>query len=138
MKVKLLENTKCPKRGRPDDAGYDLFLNKDTVIPAGERVSICTGVCTEIPKGYAGLLVPRSSICMKYPNLELRSPLIDCNYRGEIHAIFVNESEEDIEFKEDERICSLYVFPVYHEELEIVDELSESDRGTSWNGSSGK
>ena len=41
-------------------------------------------------------------------------------------------------YKKDDRVCSLYVFPIYHEALEVVDELSESNRGAAWSGSSGK
>ena len=78
----------------------------------------------------------RSSICKK--NLIMQQPLIDENYRGEIHGMIYSDNDEDLEFKAGERLYSLYVFPVYHDELEVVDELSESNRGDNWAGSSGK
>lgn len=136
MKIKLLNNTKCPKFGRDGDAGYDLFLNSDVVFKAREVTCIDTGVCVELPKGYAGLLAMRSSVCKT--GLIIQQPLIDSNYRGELHTLVYNPTDADIIYNEGDRVCSLYVFPVFTESLEVVDELSESNRGTSWNGSSGK
>ena len=136
MKVKLINGAKCPKQGRSGDAGYDFFLKDDVIIKAHTVTIIDTGVCVELPAGHAGLLAMRSSICKK--NLIIQQPLIDENYRGEIHGMIYSANDEDLEFKAGERLYSLYVFPVYHDELEIVDELSDSNRGENWNGSSGK
>lgn len=136
MKIKLLNNTKCPKFGRDGDAGYDLFLNSDVVFKAHEVTCVDTGVCVELPKGYAGLLAMRSSVCKT--GLIIQQPLIDSNYRGELHTLVYNPTDHDIVYKAGDRICSLYVFPVFTKSLEVVEELSESNRGTSWNGSSGK
>ena len=136
MKIKLLDGAQMPKQGRVGDASYDLFLKEDVVIKAHEVTIIDTGVCVELPEGHAGLLAMRSSICKK--NLIMQQPLIDENYRGEIHGMIYSDNDEDLEFKAGERLYSLYVFPIYHGELEVVDELSESNRGTSWAGSSGK
>ena len=136
MKVKLLNNTKCPERKRKEDAGYDFYLNSDVTLKAHEVSIIDTGVCVELPKGTAGLLAMSSSICKK--NLIIQQPLIDENYRGEIHGMIYNANDEDISFKAGERLYSLYVFPVIQEPMEVVDELSESERGAAWAGSSGK
>lgn len=136
MKVKLLNGTKCPERKRKEDAGYDFYLNADITLKAHTVTIVDTGVCVELPKGTAGLLAMRSSICKQ--NLIIQQPLIDENYRGEIHGMIYNANDEDISFKAGERLYSLFVFPVFQEKLEIVDELSESERGTNWSGSSGK
>lgn len=136
MKVKLLNGTKCPERKRKEDAGYDFYLNSDIVLKAKSVSIIDTGVCIELPKGTAGLLAMRSSICKQ--NLIIQQPLIDENYRGEIHGMIYNANDFDVSFKAGERLYSLYVFPVIQESLEVVNELSASERGTSWAGSSGK
>jgi len=136
MKIKLLPGTQCPKQGRDGDAGYDFYLKEDVTLKPHEVTVIDTGVCVELPAGHAGLLAMRSSICKQ--NLIIQAPLIDENYRGEIHGMIYSDADEDITFKAGERLYSLYVFPVFHEALEVVDELSESNRGTAWAGSSGK
>lgn len=135
MKIKLLNNTQLPKQGRPNDAGYDLFLNEDITIKYGITV-INTGVCVELPPGHAGLLALRSSICQA--GFVLQNPLIDENYRGELHAIIFNPTDKIFTYNKGERIYSLYVFPIYHDKLEVVDKLSESNRESNWSGSSGK
>lgn len=138
MKIKLLNDTMCPKHGRKGDAGYDFFLNKDVVLKAGETTIVDTGVCVKLPDGYAGLFAVRSSICAKYKNITLKNPLVDENYIGELHMIFVNTGTDDIAFMKGDRLASLYVFPVYQGDLEVVDELESTNRGTDWCGSSGK
>ena len=136
MKVKLLRNTKCPRKGREGDAGYDLFLNEDITFKAKAVTVVDTGVCVELPKGHAGLLAMRSSVCKT--GMIIQQPLIDENFRGEIHILIMNPTDTDFIYKAGDRICSLYVFPVYTEALEVVDELSDSNRGSNWSGSSGK
>lgn len=135
MKVKLLGTTRCPKAGRPGDAGYDLFLNAPVTFEAHTLTCVDTGVCVELPAGHAGLLAMRSSVC--HTGMIIQQPLIDENYRGELHILVYNPTDTTFSYKEGDRICSLYVFPVFTKELEVVDELSESNRGQAWRGSSG-
>ena len=136
MKVKLIKGAQCPKRGRDGDAGYDLFLIEGVNFKAHSVTCVDTGVCVELPTGHAGLLAMRSSVCKT--GLIIQQPLIDENYRGELHVLVVNPTDTDFKYEANDRVCSLYVFPVYHGELEVVDELSESNRGTAWPVSSGK
>lgn len=139
MFIKLIKNAKMPKNGRPGDAGYDFYLLKDVKIKPREQVVIDTGVCVELPNHYAGLFQLRSSICNKHRNLILKNPLVDSNYRGELHLILYNDSFiKNIKFEKDERIASLYVFPIYDDLLTEVKELNETNRNNNWNGSSGK
>lgn len=136
MKIKLFGNTKLPKFGREGDAGYDLFLNAPVTFKAKEVTVVDAGVAVELPTGYAGLLAMRSSVCKT--GMIIQQPLIDSNYRGEIHIMVYNPTDTDFSYNEGDRVCSLYVFPVFTQALEVVDELSESNRGTAWSGSSGK
>ena len=117
------------------NAGYDLFLNKDVVLKAHSTTVIDTGVCLEFPDGYAGLITLRSSASKL--GLLCPRPLIDSSYRGEIHSIIYNPTDNDIEYKAGDRLSSLFIFPVYQEPIEVVETLSETDRGSAWNGSSG-
>lgn len=137
MRIKLFkEGTKLPEKKREGDAGWDIYLPEDVVFMPYQTtvVDLCFGV--EIPNGYAGLLAMRSSVCKR--DLQIQMPLIDSNYRGSIHLMVYNPGFHPIGYKKGERVCSLFVFPVFDEELEVVDELSESNRGENWSGSSGK
>ncbi len=139
MKIKLINGAVLPKHGRKGDAGYDFFLAEDIKIRPRQQIAVDTGVCVELPKGYAGLFALRSSICNKNKHLILKNPLVDENYRGELHGILYNDSFfKSIKFKKGERVFSLYVFPVCQEDVVEAKELSSTNRGESWNGSSGK
>jgi len=139
MKVKLLNNTICPHKGREGDAGFDFYLKEDVIIKPRQQVIINTGVCIEIAKYYSGLFALRTSICNKYKNLILKNPLIDSNYRGELHTILYNDSFfKTIKFKKGDRVFSLYILAIDTSEIQVVNELSESNRGDNWNGSSGR
>jgi len=139
MRIKLINGAVLPKHGRKGDAGYDFFLTRSIKIRPRQQIAVDTGVCVELPQGHAGLFALRSSICNKNKHLILKNPLIDENYRGELHGILYNDSFfKTIEFKAGERVFSLYVFPVHQEDAVEVKELSSTNRGESWNGSSGK
>ena len=135
MKVKLIKGAQMPKKGREGDAAWDVFLLEDTTILPYADFCLGTGVCLELPHGYAAMFVPRSSIAKK--GISISNCLIDENYRGECHIIGNNLMPKIQEFKKGDRIASLLIFPVFAGELEEAEELSESNRGSSWNGSSG-
>lgn len=138
MKIKLINGASLPKHGRKGDAGYDFYLTEDVIIKPRQQVAVNTGVCVELPKGYAGLFALRSSICNKNKHLILKNPLIDENYRGELHGILYNDSFiKSIRFNKGDRVFSMYAYPVVQDDLEVVEELSDSNRGENWNGSSG-
>ena len=82
------------------------------------------------------MLVIRSSLSKK--GLIVQNPLIDSNYRGELHGIIHNLNDNAFKASKGERLYSLLVFPILEEELVVVDSLSESNRGSNWSGSSGK
>lgn len=136
MKIKLLSHGKMPTRAHATDAGYDIYLPEDVTFWPGSTEVINTGVCVQIPHGCAGMFVVRSSVSKT--GLIIQPPLIDEGYTGELHIIAVNPLGQKLQYKAGDRICSLVVFPVVTEDLEQVEELDASERGTNWSGSSGK
>lgn len=136
MKIKLIKDAKMPTRGREGDAGFDIYLLEDVILKAKESFCLDTGICLELDPDYAAIFVPRSSSARK--GISISNCLIDSNYRGEVHILGTNHSDSDLIYKKNERIASLLIFPVFSGKLEQVEELSESNRGSDWNGSSGQ
>lgn len=136
MKIKLIKNAKMPTKGREGDAAFDVYLLEDVAIKAQSSFCLDTGICLELPHGYAGMFVPRSSTAKK--GISISNCLIDENYRGEVHILGTNNSETSYIYAKGDRLASLLIFPVFTGELELAKELSETNRGSSWNGSSGK
>jgi dUTP pyrophosphatase len=89
----------------------------------------------EIPPGYAGLIRARSSSTIK--GLEIHGT-IDSDYRGEIFLLCNNASNNPIQIKQYERIAQLVVVPCLIRDIELVEELTETERGCNGFGSTGK
>ena len=59
---KLVETAKMPTKAHPTDAGADLTAVSRKWDEEHGNWIYGTGIATEIPEGYVGLLFPRSSI----------------------------------------------------------------------------
>jgi dUTP pyrophosphatase len=140
VKVKKLHaDAVAPKFGKPGDAGADLTATSiDT--SRGGQVVYGTGIAVEIPEGMVGLVFPRSSV-RNFPLIMSNSVgVIDSGYRGEVMVTFNLTTKEwfaDL-YKVGDRIAQLIIMPVPLIEYMIVNELSETERGTSGHGSTGK
>ena len=136
MKIKLDANAIMPTRAHSTDAGLDLYSPYNQEIPPKRSVVFDTGVHIELPKGTAGLLVSKSGLSTKY-NL-LSSGLIDEGYTGSIRVQLYNHSDQWYNVKKGDKISQLVIIPVLTPELELVDELEETERGEKGFGSSGR
>ena len=141
MKVKfkkLHPNAKTPHYSLEGDACLDLYAVWQKIDDLGNRV-YGTGISIEIPEGHVGLLFPRSSISKT--NLSLRNSVgvIDSNYRGEIMLKFLDlEEMDDLPcYLPGNKIGQIMIIERPQIELEEVEELSESDRGSGGFGSTG-
>lgn len=150
MKVKLDEGAYMPKRAHELDAGYDLFAPKDFVVPARRpalasgigtvilegAARIDTGVHMEIPAGYVGFLKSKSGLNVKSGLTS--EGVIDSGYTGSIVVKLYNNSSNDYEIQKGDKISQIVLLPVFTAELELVDELSETERGNGGFGSTGR
>ncbi|MCR5813132.1 MAG: dUTP diphosphatase [Desulfovibrio sp.] len=131
---KLKENAVPPKKGTPDSAGFDLVAVSKSFDTATNCVIFGTGLAVEIPKGFVGLLFPRSSVYKTSHALANCVGVIDSDYRGEVKAIF-RTGKVGSSYKEGDRVCQLVLVPCPVIELEEVQDLSETERGEGGFGS---
>ena len=136
MKIVLNEGIRLPQKSHLPDVGLDLFLPQDISIKPLETVTIPLGIRISVPEGFAGMLVPRSSIADK--GLIIQTAVIDPDYTGEIHLIITNCSQRTWNLEKDFRVCSLIVYSVLNCRLDIVDHLEVTNRGENGLGSTGK
>lgn len=90
MKVrfkKLVPNAVAPTKAHPTDAGFDLTATSRIFDKEG-NATYGFGLSLEIPKGYVGMIFPRSSIAKKDLALSNCVGIIDSSFRGEIKAKF--------------------------------------------------
>lgn len=152
LKVKKLDPAAVlPTRIHPSDAGFDLTAIEDPeeILKDGVfYLEYRTGLAIEIPAGHVGYIFPRSSIRRTVLTLSNCVGVIDSGYRGEITFSFkadgyasesANRSLEDPPiYRKGDRIGQLIIMPLPQTTIEIVDELSEADRGDNGYGSTGK
>ena len=94
-----------------------------------------TGIAVEIPKGYVGLLFPRSSVYKTGLELANSVGVIDSGYRGEIRAVFRASSDSACPYKEGDKCCQLVILKLPDVDMQFVTKLSTSDRGEKGFGS---
>ena len=136
---KLYPEAVTPKQGTPGSAGFDLTAMS---YRFDERYSVWeygTGIAVEIPKGYVGMVFPRSSVYKTGDFLSNCVGIIDSDYRGEIKAKFYSIKQLwDDPYKLGDRICQLVIVPIPEVEYIEVDNLSVTERGAGGYGSTGK
>lgn len=128
-----------PTRGKPGDAGLDLYCIHDGSVDFYDVESkgilkVRTGLAVEIPVGYVGLIKERSSTPSKY-GLTACSGVIDSGYRGEIVMCF-NVTKE-CSWGTGDRLAQLLIIPVYQCQPEFIEHMTTTDRGTDGFGSTG-
>ena len=164
VKTKIIDKSIVMRKlqyAKDGDAGIDLVATSKWIDNDG-NVVYGTNRAFEIPKGYVGLLFPRSSNSKKDLILSNSVGIIDSGYRGEVMmkykrsirvldflstlktwlkvSEFKNISVFNIgdDYKIGERVGQLVIIPYPEIEFEEVDGLSDSERGSCGYGSTGK
>lgn len=141
MKIKIKKlhpDAVIPTYAKPGDAGMDLTaISEESIDNNGIfYTEYGTGIAVEIPKGYVGLIFPRSSIYKTGLVLSNSVGVIDSGYRGEIKFKFYDNLQMyDNPYRIGARIGQLIIIPYPEIEFEEVQELETSERGTGGFGS---
>lgn len=136
MKIKLMKDVQLPKKSHLPDSGLDCFMPESFELKPLETKTIGLGIGIQVPEGFAGMLVPRSSIAEK--GLLIQTSIIDPDYTGEIHLIITNCSNNNVVIEKNQRVCSLVVYSVLNVRLDVVYDFEHTDRGSNGLGSTGK
>jgi len=162
LKVKLLTPTaKAPTIVHPgEDIGYDLYADEDVVIHSKGNATVKIGIAVELAEVFSfqlttgllgtvvntwinptrtipfgGVICDRSSIGKK--RIKVMGGEIDAGYRGEVVVMLENFGDTPYEVKRGDKIAQLRPVPVYANDVQVVDSLSEARRGEKGFGSSG-
>jgi dUTP pyrophosphatase len=138
VKVKKLDsNAVVPSYSKVGDAGMDLTITKE-IENTSFSVSYGFGIAMEIPKGYVGLVFPRSSVRNQDLILSNCVGVIDSGYRGELQATFKKtQGLDSIKYKVGERGAQIIILPYPTIYMTEVPELSDTERGSGGFGSTG-
>ena len=140
---KLSDNAVIPTYAKDGDAGMDLTATSKSYDDHG-NVVYGTSIAFEIPKGFVGLLFPRSINTKKDLILGNSLGVLDSGYRGEVVFKFKPTMNFDDlqyalgccdEYEIGDRIGQIIIMPYPQIMFNVVDELSNSDRGIGGFGS---
>ena len=142
LKIKRLAHNKVLPEYKTDGAaGMDLSAaieNPITLKPL-ERTLVPTGLKIELEHGYEAQVRPRSGLSIKHGITLINCVgTIDEDYRGELCVPVVNISNETYTIQPGERIAQMVIAHVEQAKIEIVEELSDTERGVGGFGSTGK
>ena len=138
--IKLLDpELPAPAYAKPGDAGADLRSRIDFELEPGERALVPTGVAIALPEGYVGLVHPRSGLAIKNGITIVNAPgTVDSGYRGELMVTLLNtDKTKSFHVQRGDRIAQLVIQKYEHATFTVVDELDQTERGSSGFGSSG-
>ena len=133
---KLYADAILPRRQTCDSAGYDISCYDTYVIPPHGKQLIDTGISFTVPKGTYGQLASRSGMSCK--GTHVGAGVIDRDYTGHVKVLLFNlNNEEDIVINKGDRVAQLILKNIQTPEVEEVEELSLTSRGSSGFGSTG-
>ena len=137
VKIKTIDDGTLPEYKRIGDVCMDCKarLSQSISIPAHSRCLVNLGFALELPEGYEAVIRPRSGLSFKAIDVQIGT--IDMNYRGEVKACVVNNTDGPYDVNPGDRICQLAIREAPRVVWDVVSELSDTVRGESGFGSSG-
>jgi len=124
-------------RGSELAAGWDLASAVDIVVPARGKKMVTTDIAIATPTDCYARVAPRSGLAYK-KSIDVGAGVVDADYRGPVGVILFNHSDDDFDIKVGDRIAQLILEKVHLDvDIEKVDELPETNRGTNGFGSTG-
>ena len=137
MKIKLDPGAYMPIREHPADAGLDLRCREDAMLWKDGSAVFDTGVHVQLPHGWHGQVVGRSGLNINDGIVCLQGT-IDESYTGSIVVKLYNLSGKCYRIRKGDKVAQLVIIPYAAPELELVDDLEETERGDAGFGSTGR
>lgn len=111
---------------------FDLAASEDVELREGEVKVIPLGIRMKLPEGYFGLVVPRSSTCLKYGIMMSNSVgIIENDYCGDSDVWgFVAYATRGTKIPKGTRIAQFMPVPMFGDlDFDVVDSMPDPDRG---------
>ena len=140
MKIKS-ESGRTPVYATKGSAGFDIqaFTEEPIVLKPGQRMLVPTGYYFEVPAGYEAQVRARSGLAIKHGiGLVNGIGTVDADYRGEIRVPMINWGDEDFIINDGDRIAQVIITSYEKVDIDVVSELSDTERGEGGFGHTGK
>jgi len=136
---KLQPNAKPFTYASVGSAAADMYALESTTVFNGKRTLVKTGIAVQLPKGFVGLVCPRSGLALNRGITITNSPgIVDPDYTGDVGIIIDNQGDVAFDIKAGDRVAQFMIVPQPTIEFKEVAELSTTARGDGGFGSTGK
>lgn len=139
MKI-VSKSGRLPEYATEGAAGFDIsaYLDEPMTLKAGHRALVPTGLYFEVPEGYEAQVRARSGLAIKHGiGLVNGIGTVDSDYRGEIRVPMINWSDEDFVINDGDRIAQVVITSYEKVEIELAENLSDTERGEGGFGHTG-
>ena len=135
----LGENAKAPYKKHTGDAGWDLFVSRDCIIPPGETMDVHTDVRIDMPPYLYARITGRSSSLRKY-KLLINEGIIDNGFTGELFVCVHNMGDKPFKVEKGMRLAQVLFHVIEDVRWSQVDEIipTPGKRGNNGFGSTGR
>ena len=89
-----------------------------------------------MPHGTYGRVAPRSGLAWKH-HIDIGAGVVDEDYRGNVGVVMFNHADQVFTVKKGDRIAQLVCEKIVYPDLEVLESLDETDRGSNGFGSTG-
>lgn len=89
----------------PLSAHRSVCSAEDTVVPAGGKALVSTGLSMTCPPGTYGRVAPRSGLAVKN-FIDTGAGVVDEDYTGEVRVLLFNHSDQDFPGGQAEHVAS--------------------------------
>lgn len=135
----LGEGAKAPFKKHSGDAGWDLYVSRDCVIPPGATVDVHTDIKIDMPPYLYARITGRSSSLRKY-NLLVNEGIIDNGFTGELFVCIHNMGNKPFKVEKGMRLAQVLFHTIEDVRWSEVPEVKAKpgSRGDKGFGSTGK
>lgn len=137
VSIKNISSNPMPSYQTEGSAGMDISASSGVHLQPGETTIVPTGLFMEIPQGMEGQIRSRSGLSLKGVVVANSPGTIDSDYRGEVGVILHNRSGGSFTINKGDRIAQMVFCPVHYVQIEDVEEVGYTNRGTGGFGSTG-
>ena len=154
MKVQRIHpDAVIPEFAHATDTGADLYTCEETIVRAGQKVIVRTGLVFELPEGWGFQVRNKSGNTVKgvpvkvvknQEIIDIRADItvylgtVDQGYRNELGIMVKNEEDFPVIIPKGTKLAQMVLEKVYQCSFEEVDEIStDTDRGLGGFGSTG-
>ena len=135
----LGEGAKAPFKKHAGDAGWDLYVSRDCIIPPGKTVDVHTDIKIDMPPYLYARIVGRSSTLRKH-NLMVNEGIIDNGFTGELFVCVHNMGNKPFVVEKGMRLAQVLFHNIEDVRWSEVKEIrpTPGKRGNDGFGSTGR